>query len=84
MPTVTIKAFGPKALPSPFQLRSWREDWQQQAPAGNWAAFVVNGAQATETVTGLSVFQVDTTINQTLEQYNQTHTGNDSITWSVT
>lgn len=77
MPTVKITAFDAEKLPSPLQLKSWREDWA--ASGGNWQAPVINKNTATYSVTGRTVLQVEDVVDPTINTYNDTHPGNDSL-----
>lgn len=79
MPTVTITAFDARRLPSPILLQSWRDDWG----VANFAAPNINNNVATYAVAGLTVQQTEDTIEQTIDDYNETHTGNDAITATV-
>lgn len=81
MPTITITAFDSKRLPSPLTLTSWVHNWQAAGPAGSvWGAFNTQGSKATAQVNGATVGQVDPIVDNTVNQYNLTHTGNDTIT----
>ncbi len=57
MPTAKITTFDAKKLPSPLQLKSWREDWA--ASGGTWQTPTINNNTATYSVTGRTVPQVE-------------------------
>lgn len=79
MPTVTITAFDARRLPSPLRLQSWRDDWG----AANFAAPVINDNVATYAVAGLTVQQTEEIVEPTIDEYNETHHGNDTIVADV-
>lgn len=81
MPTIKITAFSAAKLPSPVQLKTWVGEWSETG--GVWNQFVTNNATATATVTGRTVQEVETTVDPTIDKYNESHPGNDMITVAV-
>lgn len=84
MPNVTISAFDKQHLPSPLMLKVWQEDWSLSG--GTWAgpaAVPGHDNQVRYTVAGRTTQQVEATVDPTIESYNKTHHGNDTISASV-
>ncbi|SAL84845.1 hypothetical protein AWB74_07080 [Caballeronia arvi] len=82
MPTVIIKAFSAKKLPSPILVATWVQNWTAAA-GGVWNAPTYNDDECTVTVNGIAVAAATTPVQGTVDNYNETHPGNDMITVSV-
>lgn len=81
MPTVKITAFDNNHLPAPILMSAWLEEWSSNG--GTWIEDGKNNGSLTINVTGLSAQQIESIVDPTIDEYNQTHTGNDIISCSV-
>lgn len=82
MPTVKIKAISKQKLPSPLMTRKWIEAWSA-AVGGAWAGPNYDDNECTVTFDTIGIAVASPVVQATIESYNETHLGNDTISVSI-
>lgn len=80
MPQVTITASTPDALPSMPQFQTWIQAWSKSAANAVWGQPLSDANVATINVMNLGVEQISDVIQSDINAYNQTNTGDKTIT----
>ena len=80
MPQVTVTASTPDALPSMPQFQTWIQAWSTATPNAVWGQPLTNANVATINVMNLSVERISEVIQSDINAYNQTNTGDKTIT----
>ena len=82
MPHVRVTAATEDTLPSLQQFQTWIQAWSK-APGGNigvWGQPTIAGNVATINVVNLTVKQISDIVGTGIDNYNQAHPGNNTIT----